>query len=57
MKNPWIERPAILFLTPDAPWFSNAPWRVVKLLKNIFRFLKGRGPLNIFFKSAEIFSN
>jgi hypothetical protein len=37
-------RSAILFLTPDAPWSSNAPWGVVYPLKNIFRFLKGRAP-------------
>jgi hypothetical protein len=50
-------RSAIQFLTPDAPWSNNAPWRVVKPLKYVFCFLKGRGPLKKFFKSAEMLTN
>jgi hypothetical protein len=50
-------RSAIQFLTPDAPWSSNAPWRVVYPLKNVFGFLKGRGSLKIFLKSAEMLAN
>jgi hypothetical protein len=47
-------RSAMQFLTPDAPWSSNAPWGVVYPLRNVFYFLKGRGPLKKKFKSAEM---
>ncbi len=53
-QNPYNGRSAIQFSTPDATWSSNAPWGVVKPLKNVFYFLKGRGPLKIFLKSAEM---
>jgi hypothetical protein len=50
-------RIAILFLTSDAPRFSDAPWEVVYPLKNVFTRFKGQGSLNNFLKSAEMFTN
>ncbi len=47
-------RTAIQFLTPHAPWFSNAPWGVVLPLIIVFCLLKGRGPLKKFKKLAEM---
>jgi hypothetical protein len=44
----YIERSAILFLTPDAPWLIDAPWGIFLPLKNVFCGLKDQGPLNIF---------
>jgi hypothetical protein len=47
----------ILFLTPDAPRFSDAPWKVVYQLKNVFSCLKGQGSLNNLLKSAGMLTN
>jgi hypothetical protein len=47
----------ILFLTFDAPRFSDATWEVVYPLKNVFTRFKGQGSLNNFFKSAEMLMN
>jgi hypothetical protein len=44
---------AIQFLTPDAPWSSNAPWGVVYSLNYVFCFFKGRDPLKKILKSAK----
>jgi hypothetical protein len=50
-------RIAILFLTSDAPRFSDAPWEVVYPLKNVFTHIKGQGSLNNFLKLAEMLMN
>ncbi len=49
----YMGRTAIQFLTPHAPWFSDAPSEVVLPLIMVSCLLKGRGPLNNFLKSAE----
>ncbi len=56
-KNPIKDPPTIVFFAAEGPWFNLGAYWVVKPLKCLFYYLKGRGPLKSSKKFAEMWRN